>query len=256
MITIEKEDIELIKDDRVVKPVKSIHHGVVGMSFGYIQRISSMSPKATVVRGDALNEIIQQMVVATEWGALDFLVIDMPPGTGDIQLTLTKSLPLSAAVIVTTPQKLCVVDVEKGIEMFNKLKVPTLAIIENMAYFDGDDGKRYYPFGPGYLEQLVKEQRELAVKRAGKGAIQPESFQMPIDPELCAACDSGQPYVVRHPDSDASAVYAELAACVEKGTEHLVASCDRKADFKSMGWIPTQMHWPTMLDVLNVAQYK
>jgi len=180
----------------------------------------------------------------------------MPPGTGDVQLTLAKSLCISAAVIVTTPQKLCVVDVEKGIDMFNKLKIPTLAIIENMAYFMGDDGKRYEPFGPGYLDALVTEQSELARKRGGDSAMQPVAFSMPIEPELCQACDTGQPYVVTHPEGDATKVYTRLAECVERGVEGLVPSCDRKPDFKSMGWIPTQLHWPTLLDILNVAQYK
>ena len=102
--------------------------------------------EAAVLRGPVASRVITQLLCSTEWGELDYLVVDTPPGTGDVQITLTQSAFFSGAVVVTTPHLLSVADVLKGIHMFEQVKVPVLSLVENMAYFRCDAGKSYSPF--------------------------------------------------------------------------------------------------------------
>lgn len=119
--------------------------GLKTMSLGYM-----LGERPAVMRGPMVSGYVMQLLGQTEWGALDYLLIDLPPGTGDIQLTLTQRVALDGAVIVTTPQQLALVDVARGILMFEKLNVPVLGVIENMAFFNCDGcGKTHHPFGDG-----------------------------------------------------------------------------------------------------------
>ena len=111
-----------------------------------------------MLRGPMLGGIIQQFLQNVEWGDLDYLVIDLPPGTGDVQLTLTQRAPLSGGVIVTTPQQISLIDAEKGVKMFQQVKVPVLGVVENMSYFvcDGCD-KKHHIFASGAGQQLAEK---------------------------------------------------------------------------------------------------
>ncbi|KAF9617262.1 hypothetical protein IFM89_035206 [Coptis chinensis] len=140
MVSPENRLLEMNPEKKTIIPVDYL--GVKLVSFGFA------GEGRAIMRGPMVSGVINQLLTTTEWGELDYLVIDMPPGTGDIHLTLCQVVPLSAAVIVTTPQKLSFIDVAKGVRMFSKLKVPCVAVVENMCHFDAD-GKRHYPFGRG-----------------------------------------------------------------------------------------------------------
>jgi len=119
------------------------------MSYGW-----AYGNKRAVMRGPMVSGIVAQLFQSTDWGELDYLIVDMPPGTGDVQITLGQEIDFSGAVIVTTPQELSYVDVIKGIELFDDLKVPVLSVVENMAYFTCDKcDERHYMFGKGKVGQ-------------------------------------------------------------------------------------------------------
>lgn len=123
------------------------------MSYGFVTANNAKSGTASIMRGPIASNLVTQLIGNTNWGDLDYLIIDFPPGTGDIQLTLGQEVSLKAAVIVTTPQKLAYVDVIKGIEMFDQLKVPTIAVVENMSYYKCIKcDEKHKIFGHGYTQ--------------------------------------------------------------------------------------------------------
>ena len=126
-----------------------------------------------MIRGPVASRVVQQLLLGTEWGELDYLLIDMPPGTGDVHITISQHVVLSGAVVVTTPSMLSHVDVLKGVDMFEKLRVPTLAVVENLAYIDAPPAPRIYPFGePG---AHVRELREKVPSCKGQSVSVPNS---------------------------------------------------------------------------------
>lgn len=142
------------------------------------------------MRGPIASNLVSQLIGNTNWGDIDYLVVDFPPGTGDIQITLGQEVTLKGAVIVTTPQKLSYVDVIKGIEMFDSLKVPTISVIENMSYYKCSNcDVKHKIFGMGFTNQLKTS-----------FGIQ-NSFEIPIMDEISKMSDSGTPFVLTLPES-------------------------------------------------------
>src|SRR3979409_2171496 len=128
-------------------------YGIKLMSMGFVVKPET----AMIWRGPMVHKYLTAFLTQIPWGELDYLVIDLPPGTGDAQLTLTQTAPLSGAVIVTTPQDVSLIDARKGLEMFNQVRVPVLGIVENMSYFVGNDGQRYEIFRHGGGKNLSEE---------------------------------------------------------------------------------------------------
>jgi Mrp family chromosome partitioning ATPase/DUF971 family protein len=187
------------------------------MSYGFVSPRNAHGERGgAVLRGPMVSQVVSQLSRWTDWGALDHLIVDMPPGTGDIHITLGQVLPFSAAVIVTTPQALALADVAKGLDMFRAMRVPPTALVLNMAHFDAPDTRtRYYPFGShatdgtagGPLSRLA---REHSIEHV---------FTLPIDPHLSAAGDGGLPVVVSAPESDTASIYSDLARSVADAAE-------------------------------------
>ncbi|CAM8945853.1 unnamed protein product [Rhodiola kirilowii] len=210
MVSPENRILEMNPEKRSIIPTEYL--GVKLVSFGYAGQ------GRAIMRGPMVSGVINQLLTTTEWGELDYLVIDMPPGTGDIQLTLCQVVPLTAAVIVTTPQKLAFIDVAKGVRMFSKLKVPCVAVVENMCHFDAD-GKRYYPFGRGSGTQectqfLFQSSSHCKLNPVVEQFGIPHLFDLPIRPNLSASGDSGIPEVVADPLGDVANIFQDLGVCV------------------------------------------
>jgi len=183
------------KDGQYLLPIEA--HGLKTMSMGYL--VTEKTPM--VWRGPMAGGALQQMLEQTLWGELDYLVIDMPPGTGDIQLTLSQKASVAGAVIVTTPQDIALLDARKGIEMFAKVGVPVLGIVENMAvHVCSQCGHSEHIFG---AEGGQKIAAEYGVELLGS---------LPLDLGIREQADSGRPTVVAAPDSAIAATYRDIAA--------------------------------------------
>jgi ATP-binding protein involved in chromosome partitioning len=182
---------------RVLKPMEG--YGLKVMSIGFL--VDEETPM--IWRGPMVMSALTQMLREVQWGDLDVLVVDMPPGTGDAQLTMAQQVPLAGAVIVSTPQDLALIDARKGLNMFKKVDVPLLGIVENMSYFIAPDtGTRYDIFGHGGAR---KEAERLGVPFLG---------EVPLVMEIRETSDAGTPIVVSNPDGPQAQAYREIAAQV------------------------------------------
>jgi ATP-binding protein involved in chromosome partitioning len=180
-------------DNRIL-PVEA--HGLKVMSIGLLVG----DREAIVWRGPMIHSFIQQMLRDVLWGPLDYLVFDMPPGTGDAQLSLSQVIPLAGVVMVTTPQEVALLDVRKAIAMFQRLNVPMLGVVENMSYFVAPDtGTRYAIFGEGGGQKVADE---YGIPLLG---------QLPLDPDTRKGGDEGAPITVRRPDSPQATAFREIA---------------------------------------------
>ena len=188
-----------------VTPDKKIHplmsYGLKLMSIGFLA-----GENAPVIwRGPMVHGIIRQFLSDVKWGELDYLVLDLPPGTGDAALTICQTAPLAGAVIVTTPQEVALIDARKGLQMFQRVNVPVLGIVENMSYFVCDGcGKRHTLFGEGGAERAANE---LGTAVLG---------HVPLQPDVVQAGDAGKPTVVAAPDSPAAREIRAIAGLVAR----------------------------------------
>ncbi|MGK0498885.1 MAG: ATP-binding protein involved in chromosome partitioning [Oceanicoccus sp.] len=171
-------------------------HGLKTMSMGYL--VTDKTPM--VWRGPMAGGALNQLLGQTWWGELDYLIIDMPPGTGDIQLTLTQKAKLAGAVIVTTPQDIALLDAQKGIEMFNKVDVPVLGVVENMAvHICSECGHHEHIFGSGGGDRIAADYNV------------PVLGALPLSLKIRQQVDEGAPTVVAEPDSPEAQLYADIA---------------------------------------------
>jgi len=177
------------------KLVPAEAYGVKLMSIGFLVK----PDQPLIWRGPMLHSAIRQFLSDVEWGELDYLIVDLPPGTGDAALSLTQSLPLSGGVIVTLPQHVSMEDARRGMEMFRQLDVPILGVVENMSYLELDDGSRLDIFGSGGGEQLAKE-----------GKV-PFFGTIPIDAEVRIGGDNGKPVIIENPKSPAASALRNIA---------------------------------------------
>jgi ATP-binding protein involved in chromosome partitioning len=171
-------------------------HGVQSMSMGYL--VTEDTPM--VWRGPMATGALQQLLNQTYWQDLDYLIIDMPPGTGDIQLTLSQKVPVSGAIVVTTPQDIALLDAKKGIEMFRKVSVPVLGIVENMAvHICSQCGHHEHVFGEGGGAKMASNYQV------------PMLGSLPLSMQIRSQADCGQPVMVADPNGDAAALYRNVA---------------------------------------------
>lgn len=189
---------EIDSQDEKILPMTG--HGVKTMSLGFIT-----NPDTPVIwRGPMVMKALEQFLVDVKWGELDYLLMDLPPGTGDAQLTLTQKVPFTGAIIVTTPQDVALIDARKGLAMFRKVNVPVLGIVENMSYFICRHcGEREEIFGHGGGRKTAEM---LGVPFLG---------EIPIDPKVVLGGDTGQPIVTLDPKAPASLAFVDLARQIE-----------------------------------------
>ena len=187
---------QIFQDEGTNKMVPLENYGIKLMSIGFL--IDDDNP--VIWRGPMASGAVKQFMSDVDWGELDYLIYDLPPGTGDIQLTLVQTIPLSGAIIVTTPQEVSLIDARKGLKMFTKVNVPVYGIVENMSYFIAPDtGNRYDIFGTGGGESLAKE-----LNTEFLGGI-------PIDPRIREGGDSGKPIVTDLPEIEESKIIVKIA---------------------------------------------
>ncbi|MBI3295712.1 MAG: Mrp/NBP35 family ATP-binding protein [Deltaproteobacteria bacterium] len=207
-----------MNQDGRIHPVEK--NGIKIMSMGFLAK----DGQPVIWRGPMVHGVLQQFLSQVEWGDLDYLLIDMPPGTGDAQLTISQTAPLSGAIIVTTPQEVSLIDARKGLMMFRNVSVPILGVIENMASFSCPHCKEIsHIFRHGGGNRIAEEMKA------------PLLGSIPIDPLVADSGDLGAPIVATHPDSAVGMRYKRLAGDVAAQLSVLQA--------QSGGFQPTSLEW-------------
>ncbi len=186
------------EDGKSMAPINQ--YGIQCMSIGFL--VDKDTPM--IWRGPMVTSAIKTFTQKVLWNNLDFIIVDMPPGTGDTQLTFAQEIKVDGAIIVSTPQEVALLDVKRGINMFDKLKVPILGLVDNMSFFETDDGKKYNIFGENGVEKVAKDYKK---KFLGK---------IPINIDLRIAADEGKPLVEKIPDHKISMIFKEMAKKVKE----------------------------------------
>ena len=182
------------KDGKHLEPMEG--HGLQAISIGFLIDIDT----PMVWRGPMVTQALEQLLKDTNWRDLDYLVVDLPPGTGDIQLTLAQKVPVTGAIIVTTPQDIALIDARKGLKMFEKVGIPILGVVENMSFHVCPKcGHESHIFGSGGAEKMC---RDYGTELLG---------QLPLDEAIRSQADSGTPTVVSDPDGPTAAIYRRIA---------------------------------------------
>ncbi len=185
-------------DGQTLSPV--MKYEVQCMSIGFLA--DQQTPM--IWRGPMVTSAIKTFTQKVSWKNLDFIIVDMPPGTGDTQLTFSQEIKLDGSIIISTPQEIALLDVKRGIKMFDKLGVKILGLVDNMSYFVGEDKKKYNIFGEGGVKKTAEEfQKEFL-------------GEIPIDPEVGKNGDLGKPIVEANPDHEISKIYLNLAMKIKK----------------------------------------
>lgn len=193
-VGLRRPEIVSINGQQKMKPIMA--HGIQSISMGYL--VTEQTP--VMWRGPMATGALLQLIQQTAWDDVDVLVIDMPPGTGDIQITLAQKIPVTGAVIVTTPQDIALLDAKKAVEMFRKVNVPILGVIENMStHICSQCGHEEHIFGDGGGERIARDYQTQLL-----GAL-------PLDIRIRADVDSGKPTLVAEPDSAISKTYRTIA---------------------------------------------
>ncbi|WP_461829566.1 Mrp/NBP35 family ATP-binding protein [Aquifex sp.] len=188
---------ERVTVDKMNRLVPIEKYGIKILSIGFMLP-SEDTP--IIWRGPMLMKALTEFLFSTNWGELDFLIMDLPPGTGDVQITLAQNVHLTGAVVVTTPQDVALADVKKAVSMFKEVNIPILGVIENMAYFVcPSDKQKYYIFGKGRVAEFANT---YGLKILGS---------IPIDPEVAEKSDKGEPIVISHPDSEVAKAFMSIA---------------------------------------------
>src|SRR5437867_360077 len=182
------------KDGKTLEPLET--YGLQAMSIGFLIDVDT----PMVWRGPMVTQALEQLLKDTNWRNLDYLIVDMPPGTGDIQLTLAQKVPVTGAVIVTTPQDIALIDARKGLKMFDKVGVPIVGIVENMSiHICSNCGHAEHIFGAGGAEKMCRDYNV------------PFLGALPLDIRIREQADSGRPTVVAAPDGPTAQIYKEIA---------------------------------------------
>jgi len=181
------------EDGKNMTPITQ--YGIQCMSIGFL--VDKDTPM--IWRGPMVTSAIKTFTQKVLWSDLDFIIVDMPPGTGDTQLTFAQEIKVDGAIIVSTPQEIALLDVKRGINMFDKLKVPILGLVDNMSFFETDEGKRYNIFGENGVEKVAKD-----YKKEFLGKI-------PINIDLRIAADSGIPLFEKNPDHEISKIFRKIS---------------------------------------------